>query len=40
MYISVDFSSEIATGGGPLYHKQGGLIHQFGVCLGCDLKII
>jgi hypothetical protein len=26
--------------GGPLSHKQGGLIHQFGVWLGCDLKII
>jgi hypothetical protein len=24
---------------GPLSHKQGGLIHQFGICLGRDLKI-
>jgi hypothetical protein len=25
-------------GGGPLSHKQGGLIHQLGVWLGRDLK--
>jgi hypothetical protein len=33
MYTSVDFSSQILRGGGPLSHKQGGLIHQFGVWL-------
>jgi len=27
-------------GGGPLSWKQGGLIHQFGVWLGCDIIII
>jgi hypothetical protein len=37
MYTSVDFKS--LHGGGTLSHKQGGLIHQFGVQLGCDLKI-
>jgi hypothetical protein len=30
MYISVDFTSQIAG--------RRGLIHQFGVWLGCDLK--
>jgi hypothetical protein len=40
MYTSVDFSSQIVAGGGPLSHKQGGLIHQFGVWLGRDLKNI
>jgi hypothetical protein len=42
MYTSGDFSSEISTwkcGGGPLSHKQGGLIHQFNVLLDRDLKI-
>jgi hypothetical protein len=32
MYTFVDSTSEIAGWrGGPLSHKQGGLIHQFGV---------
>jgi hypothetical protein len=35
MYTSVVKS---LGGGGPLSHKQGSLIHQFGVWLG-DLKI-
>jgi hypothetical protein len=26
-------------GGGPLIHKKGGLIHQFGLWLGLNLKI-
>jgi hypothetical protein len=32
MYTSLDFR------GGGLSHKQGSLIHQFGVWLSCDLK--
>jgi hypothetical protein len=35
MYTSVNFTSRE---GGPLSHKQGGRIHQFGVWLGRDLK--
>jgi hypothetical protein len=38
MYTSVDFTSQIVGGGGLLSHKQGGLIHQFDVWLGRDLK--
>jgi hypothetical protein len=26
-------------GGGPLSHKKGGLIRQFDIWLGCDIKI-
>ena len=37
MYTSL--AVKLLRGGGPLCHKQGDLIHQFGVCLGCDLKI-
>ena len=35
MYTSVD---KLLGEGGPLSHKQGGLIHQLGVWLGRDLK--
>jgi hypothetical protein len=38
MYSSIDFSSQSLRKGDPLYHKQGGLIHQFGIWLGRDLK--
>ena len=34
----MDFVVKFLHGGGPLSHKQGGLIHQFGVSLGGDLK--
>jgi len=39
MYTLVEFSSEIVMQRGPLSHKHGGLIQQFGVSLGHDLKI-
>jgi hypothetical protein len=39
MYILVDFISQtVGWRGGPLSHKQGGLIHQFGVLAWHDLK--
>jgi hypothetical protein len=40
MYTSVDFLAvKSLRGGGPLSHKQGDLLHQFGVWIGHDLKI-
>jgi hypothetical protein len=39
IYIYIDFTSQIVGWrGSPLSHKQGGLIHQFGVWLGRELK--
>jgi hypothetical protein len=38
MYISIDFSSQIVAQRGSLVPQQGGLIHQFGICLGFYLK--
>jgi hypothetical protein len=39
MYTSIDFNNQIVVWRGPLSHRQGGLIHQFGVWLGYDFKI-
>jgi hypothetical protein len=39
MYTSVDFSSQIPVQRGTLVPQTRGLIHQFGVWLGRDLKI-
>jgi hypothetical protein len=39
MYTSLYFSSKIIARKGPLSHKQGSLINQFGVWLGRDLEI-
>jgi hypothetical protein len=39
MHISIDFSSQIAKGRGPLSHKQGIHIHQCDVSFIYDLKI-
>ena len=35
----LDFSSKIVVHRSSLFHKQGDLVHQFGVLLGCEFKV-
>lgn len=40
MYTSVDLAVKPLCGGGPLPHKQGGLLHQIGLAMTLKLVII